>query len=252
MKIAITVKDKNPGSQIDLRFGRCAFFAIYTDEDKQWRFLPNPGAGEGTGAGVKAAQFILEEGVDLLFTGELGPNAMQTIEAAGIKVYSLPEIPATEALERYIRGELESMGNGEKNKVSRATADEGMREKAAGARERVAIATEGASVAQHFGRCPSYTLVDIENGKVVGKNVIANPGHEPGFLPRFLGERGVHCIIAGGMGPRAQGLFAEQSIRTVIGVTGLVEEVIENYLSGSLEAGESFCEHGSGGHECHH
>ncbi|NLC52248.1 MAG: hypothetical protein GX764_08115 [Firmicutes bacterium] len=252
MKIAITVKEKDPGSQVDLRFGRCAYFAIYNDENKQWRFLPNPGAGEGSGAGVKAAQFILEEGVDLLLTGELGPNARQAIEASGIKVYSIPEIIAFEALERCSRGELENMASGDEKKTGRAVKDKGVQEKAAGARERVAIATDGARVAQHFGRCPSYTLVDIENGKVVGKNVIANPGHEPGFLPRFLGEKGVDCIIAGGMGPRAQGLFAEQSIRTIIGIAGQVEEVIENYLSGTLEAGESFCEHGSGGHECHH
>jgi len=69
---------------------------------------------------------------------------------------------------------------------------------------KIAIATESGYVSAHFGRCPAYTLVDIENGKVVGQQDIPNPGHSPGFLPGYLSEKGVNVIIAGGMGPRAQ------------------------------------------------
>jgi predicted Fe-Mo cluster-binding NifX family protein len=50
------------------------------------------------------------------------------------------------------------------------------------------------------------------------------------------------------MGPRAQGLFAEQGIDVIIGVMGPVEEVIESYLANTLVAGDSFCSHGEGGH----
>ncbi|NMB41114.1 MAG: dinitrogenase iron-molybdenum cofactor [Firmicutes bacterium] len=113
-----------------------------------------------------------------------------------------------------------------------------------------AVATEGTDVAQHFGRCQAYTLVDVENDKVVNKTVIPSPGHQPGFLPRFLAEKGVKCVIAGGMGPRAQALFSEQGINTVVGVIGPVEEAIENFLSGTLAGGPSLCGHvqGDGGH----
>ncbi len=109
---------------------------------------------------------------------------------------------------------------------------------------RIAISTDGGSVSAHFGRCPSYTLIDIEDGKVVGRREIPNPGHSPGFLPGYLGERGVTTIIAGGMGPRAQGLFAENGIETIIGVEGPVDEVVDRFLRGALEAGRDLCDHG--------
>lgn len=72
---------------------------------------------------------------------------------------------------------------------------------------RIAVATENGQVAQHFGRCPEYTLLDVESGQIRSKVVIPNPGHQPGFLPPYLAEKGVSCIIAGGMGPSAQDLF---------------------------------------------
>jgi predicted Fe-Mo cluster-binding NifX family protein len=110
---------------------------------------------------------------------------------------------------------------------------------------KIAISTDGGSVSAHFGRCPSYTLIDIEDGKIVGRQEIPNPGHSPGFLPAFLAERGVKTIIAGGMGPRAQGLFAENGIETIIGVEGPVEEVVDRFLKGALEPGQDLCDHGS-------
>jgi predicted Fe-Mo cluster-binding NifX family protein len=117
---------------------------------------------------------------------------------------------------------------------------------------KLAISTEGNRVAEHFGRCPEYTIVRIENGKVKDKVVVPNPGHEPGFLPAFLSRMGVGCIIAGGMGPRAQGLFAGEKIETVVGVGGTVDQAVEQYLAGTLEGGASCCDHGSEGHhDCH-
>jgi len=56
------------------------------------------------------------------------------------------------------------------------------------------------------------------DGKVKSNLAIPNPGHQPGFLPVYLGDMGVTCIIAGGMGPRAQTLFEERGIRAVVGV----------------------------------
>lgn len=109
---------------------------------------------------------------------------------------------------------------------------------------RIAVATENGQVAQHFGRCPEYTLLDVERGQIRSKVVIPNPGHQPGFLPPYLAEKGVSCIIAGGMGPSAQDLFAAQGIKTVIGASGPVDEVVKAYLAGSLALGSSACEHG--------
>ncbi len=116
---------------------------------------------------------------------------------------------------------------------------------------RVALATEGGKVAAHFGHCPEFTICDVEGNKIKAWHVIPNPGHKPGFLPRFLGEQGINHIIAGGMGPAAINLFQERNIEVTIGVQGQVEEVMERLLrDGRLESGPSLCSHGTEGHHC--
>jgi predicted Fe-Mo cluster-binding NifX family protein len=111
---------------------------------------------------------------------------------------------------------------------------------------RVAISTDRDSVSSHFGRCSSFTIVDIEGGKVIKKETVDNPGHQPGFIPQFLHQRGVECIVCGGMGMRATDIFSQLGIQTIVGVTGKIDEVIEKLLRGTLEAGRSLCKPGSG------
>lgn len=111
---------------------------------------------------------------------------------------------------------------------------------------RIAISTESGRVSAHFGRCPSFTIIDVEKEKIISKDTISNPGHQPGAIPRFLHNKGAECIICGGMGSRAKGIFEEFGIQTIVGVDGAVDEVIEKVLNGVLEGGESLCEHGAG------
>lgn len=108
---------------------------------------------------------------------------------------------------------------------------------------KIAISTESGAVSAHFGRCPTYTLVNIENGEIVAREEISNPGHRPGFLPGYLAEKGVDTIIAGGMGPRAQDLFAQNNITAIIGVQGPVDDVLAKFLAGELEPGQDLCDH---------
>jgi predicted Fe-Mo cluster-binding NifX family protein len=111
---------------------------------------------------------------------------------------------------------------------------------------KIAISTDGDYVSAHFGRCPSFTVVEIEDGKIISRGIVKNPGHQPGFIPQFLHQKGVECIIAGGMGMRATGFFNELGIRAIVGVSGRIDEVIENLQKGTLEGGESLCKPGSG------
>ena len=111
---------------------------------------------------------------------------------------------------------------------------------------KIAISTDSGNVSEHFGRCPEFTILDIENGALKGREVITNPGHHPGFLPEFLKKAGVECIIAGGMGMRAQDLFDAAGIKTIMGVSGSIDEVIKSLLSGTLKGGESLCNPGAG------
>ncbi len=111
---------------------------------------------------------------------------------------------------------------------------------------KIAISTDGGQVSAHFGRCPEFTIVEIEDGRVIKKEVIPNPGHQPGFLPGFLAEMGVKAIIAGGMGPRACSLFEEKGIDTIVGVEGSVSDTVGKIVAGELQGGESLCRPGAG------
>jgi len=108
---------------------------------------------------------------------------------------------------------------------------------------RIAISTDRDRVAPHFGRCEAYTVVDLDEGEITKQERIPNPGHQPGFLPSYLAARGVECIVAGGMGPRAKMLFDERQIQTIVGVSCTVQEAIDGLLQGALTGGMSLCDH---------
>jgi predicted Fe-Mo cluster-binding NifX family protein len=111
---------------------------------------------------------------------------------------------------------------------------------------RLAISTENGMVAAHFGRCPQYTLVDIQDGAEIRREIVENPGHAPGAIPKFLSEKGCDLIIAGGMGRRAQQYFQQFDIDWITGVQGDVDTVIDDFISNNLATGESTCDHGEG------
>ena len=111
---------------------------------------------------------------------------------------------------------------------------------------KVAISTDSGKVSEHFGRCPEFTIAEIEDGKVVKKEVIENPGHATGFLPRFFKEQGVELVVAGGAGMRAQQFFEEFGIKLVVGVSGSVDEALQALAKGKLEDKEGMCNPGAG------
>lgn len=109
---------------------------------------------------------------------------------------------------------------------------------------KIAITNNGKGiVAQHFGHCPLFTIVEVNNNKILAKEDVKNPGHQPGFLPKFLYEKGINMIIAGSMGQRAINLFNELGIKVMVGVTGTVDKTIEKFIWGNLQGGENLCEH---------
>jgi predicted Fe-Mo cluster-binding NifX family protein len=88
--------------------------------------------------------------------------------------------------------------------------------------------------------------VDLEGKIVKTREVIDNPGHQPGFIPRFLHDRGVRCIITGGMGPRAVQLFNELGMEAIAGIEGKVADTIDKFVQGALVGGNSLCHPGAG------
>ncbi len=110
----------------------------------------------------------------------------------------------------------------------------------------IAIATDGRYVSPHFGRCGTYTIVDIEGGNVIKKEIVANPGHEPGAIPEFLNKKGARKVVCGGIGTRARDLFGQYGIEIVAGVEGEVDSIIVKLAKGTLSGSESFCKPGAG------
>lgn len=109
---------------------------------------------------------------------------------------------------------------------------------------RVAIPLADGRLTNHFGHCEQFAIVQVEDGQIQGKELVTPPPHEPGLLPRWLGEKDVHIIIAGGMGQRAIQLFTERSIRVITGAPNLTpEELVGKYLDGTLTTGANVCDH---------
>lgn len=111
---------------------------------------------------------------------------------------------------------------------------------------RIAIPLADGRLAMHFGHCERFALVDADRSakRITKREDIAAPPHEPGLLPKWLGELGADVIIAGGMGARAQGLFAERGIEVVVGAPAdTPEKIVQAYLEGRLETGDNVCDH---------
>ncbi len=106
---------------------------------------------------------------------------------------------------------------------------------------KIAVATEGQNVTEHFGHCESFMIYEVENGEIVGEELVKNPGHKPDFLPHFLADRGVEVIISGGMGGRAIDLFNKRNIEVIVGASGDARTAVVSYLKGELETTGSVC-----------
>lgn len=111
---------------------------------------------------------------------------------------------------------------------------------------KIAIPLAEGKLCMHFGHCETFALVDVDlvQRKIIGRTDRVPPPHEPGVLPRWLAEQGAEQIFAGGMGQRAQGLFAEQNIQVTVGLAPETPEaLIGLYLAGTLQAGANACDH---------
>jgi predicted Fe-Mo cluster-binding NifX family protein len=106
-------------------------------------------------------------------------------------------------------------------------------------------------VSPHFGRCPFFTLVDLEGQEVQTVEVIQNPyygQHRPGQVPAFIHSQGVNVMLTGGMGGRAIQFFGEYGIEAATGAAGTVHMALERYLGGELKGAAPCRESADHGH----
>jgi predicted Fe-Mo cluster-binding NifX family protein len=106
MKIAISSAGNDLDSQLDPRFGRCARFVIVETEDLTFEVCENQSAGLGGGAGIQSAQFIASKGAGAVITGNCGPNAVQTLNAAGIQLFCEQSGKIRDVVQKFKDGAL--------------------------------------------------------------------------------------------------------------------------------------------------
>ena len=109
MKVAVSAMDKELEAQLDPRFGRACCFLLVDTETGDCCGIPNEASGAAGGAGIQAAQTVVGEGVETVITGNVGPNAMDVLQAAGVKVYGTGPCTVKEALEKLQKGSLEEI-----------------------------------------------------------------------------------------------------------------------------------------------
>lgn len=109
MKICVTSMGDTLDSNVDPRFGRCKYFLIVDTDTMSFKSISNESAMASGGAGIQAAQTVAKAGVEVVITGNMGPNAFQTLSAAGIMVFTGINGKIKEAVEKYKKGEMKEI-----------------------------------------------------------------------------------------------------------------------------------------------
>ena len=115
MKIGVSSTGKNLEAMVDPRFGRCQYFIIVDSDTMSFETVSNESSIASGGAGIKAAENISRAGAEAVITGNVGPNAFSTLNAAGIKVYIGASGTVAEAVEKLKKGELKPAGSASVN-----------------------------------------------------------------------------------------------------------------------------------------
>jgi len=106
MKICVTSQGNDLDAQVDPRFGRCQIFILIDTETLEFEAVENPNMSAMGGAGIQSGQLIADKDIKVVLTGNVGPNAFQTLEAAEIEVITGVSGTIKEAVDRYNSGEL--------------------------------------------------------------------------------------------------------------------------------------------------
>ena len=106
MRVAVSAVGQSLDSQVDPRFGRCSYFIIVDTETMKYDVIPNESQYMPSGAGIQAAQRVVNSGVGAVLTGNVGPNAFQALSAAGIEIFTGAYGTVRNAVEQFKKGLL--------------------------------------------------------------------------------------------------------------------------------------------------
>jgi len=106
VKIAVTASGPGLDSQVESRFGRCPYFIIVDTDTMEYEAIHNPNVQVGGGAGIQSAQMMAQNDVELVLTGNCGPNAFRVFSQAGIKIVTGVSGLVRESVEKFKSGEI--------------------------------------------------------------------------------------------------------------------------------------------------
>jgi len=111
VKVCVTSSGQSLEDAIDPRFGRCQYFIIVDSDSMQFETIQNTAMNAGGGAGIQAGQLVANKGAEVILTGNVGPNAFNTLQAAGLKiVIGLSGITVRQAVEGFKSGQYQYIG----------------------------------------------------------------------------------------------------------------------------------------------
>lgn len=110
MRVAVSANGEGLDAPASPVFGRCPYYVLVDTETWAARTISNPAVAAGGGAGIQAAQYVVQEGAQAVITGNVGPNAFQVFQAAGVPVYLSPGGTVRQAVEAFKRGTLPPLG----------------------------------------------------------------------------------------------------------------------------------------------
>ncbi|MDD4012106.1 MAG: NifB/NifX family molybdenum-iron cluster-binding protein [Sphaerochaetaceae bacterium] len=106
MIIAVPVEEKNLGSAICISFGRAPYYCLYDTETQQSRFIVNSAADSPGGAGIQAAQNLVDENISTLITFRLGENAAKVLDASEISMHKALNASIADNITALLEGKL--------------------------------------------------------------------------------------------------------------------------------------------------
>ena len=116
---------------------------------------------------------------------------------------------------------------------------------------KIAVTYENGEIFQHFGHTETFKVYEVEDGRILGSEIIGSNGSGHGALAKLLNEQGIDVLICGGIGGGAQAALEERGIELCAGAEGDADEAVAAYLRGELHNTGANCEHHHGeDHSC--